>query len=250
LENIQVFPESSSKPVYLSDIAIIETRHDPSLIKKRNLTPTVTVTALNPSMTSKELVNSISNTIDEVKEQFGVQVQFGGEIEESEVTAEAIFAFLPLCILAMIILFIYKYNSFRKVTIIVLSVPFCAIGLLLALVIFRLPFDFMANLAIFALIGIIVSNAMLIIEQVDVEKESGKSELDSLKSALMERFRPIMLTQITTILGLLPLLIANDPLWRSFNVVIMGGLISGTVASFIVVPSLYVLFFDKKSANA
>ena len=250
LENIQVFPESSSKPVYLSDIAIIETRHDPSLIKKRNLTPTVTVTALNPSMTSKELVNSISNTIDEVKEQFGVQVQFGGEIEESEVTAEAIFAFLPLCILAMIILFIYKYNSFRKVTIIVLSVPFCAIGLLLALVIFRLPFDFMANLAIFALIGIIVSNAMLIIEQVDIEKESGKSELDSLKSALMERFRPIMLTQITTILGLLPLLIANDPLWRSFNVVIMGGLISGTVASFIVVPSLYVLFFNKKSANA
>ena len=121
-------------------------------------------------MTSKELVNSISNTIDEVKEQFGVQVQFGGEIEESEVTAEAIFAFLPLCILAIIILFIYKYNSFRKVTIIVLSVPFCAIGLLLALVIFRLPFDFMANLAIFALIGIIVSNAMLIIEQVDIER--------------------------------------------------------------------------------
>lgn len=85
----------------------------------------------------------------------------------------------------------------------------------------------MANLAIFALIGIIVSNAMLIIEQIDIEKDAGKSELESLKSALMQRFRlTIMLTQITTILGLLPLLIANDPLWRSFNVVIMGGLIS------------------------
>ncbi|MBS3669995.1 efflux RND transporter permease subunit [Vreelandella boliviensis] len=245
LSNIQVFSESSSNPVYLSDIARIEAKYDPSIIKKRNLMPTVTVTALNPFMTSKELVDSISRTIEEVKEEFGIMVEFGGEIEESEVTAEAIFAFLPLCVLAMIMLFIYKYNSFRKVAIIVLSVPFCAIGLLLALVVFRLPFDFMANLAIFALIGIIVSNAMLIIEQVDVEKESGKSERDSLKSALMIRFRPIMLTQITTILGLVPLLIANDPLWRSFNVVIMGGLVSGTIASFIVVPSLYVLCFGK-----
>jgi len=246
LRNIQVFSQSSTQSVYLSDIATIETKFDPSVIKKRNLMLTVTVTALNPSMTSKELVNAISSTIEEVRQELDIHIEFGGEIEESEVTAEAIFAFLPLCMLAMIILFIYQYNSFRKVAIIVLSVPFCAIGLLLALVIFRLPFDFMANLAIFALIGIIVSNAMLIIEQIDIEKASGKSELVSLKSALMERFRPIMLTQITTILGLLPLLIANDPLWRSFNVVIMGGLVSGTVASFIVVPSLYVLLFHRK----
>ena len=250
LENIQIFPNSLAEPVYLSDIATIEAKHDPSLIKKRNFIPTVTVTAMNPSMTSRELVNSISGTIDEVKEKFGIQVQFGGEIEESKATKEAIFEFFPLCVLAMILLFIYKYNSFRKTVIIVLSVPFCAIGLLLALVIFRLPFDFMANLAIFALIGIIVSNAMLIIEQIDIEKESGKSQLDSLKSALMERFRPIMLTQITTILGLIPLLIANDPLWRSFNVVIMGGLVSGTVASFIVVPCLYILFFDRRDPKA
>lgn len=248
LRNIQVFAESSDRSVYLSDIATIETRLDPSLIKKRDLVPTVTVSALNPSMTSKELAASISGAIDQVIQQFDIQVEFGGEIEESAVTSEAIFAFLPLCVLGMIVLFIYKYNSFRKVAIIVLSVPFCTIGLLLALVILRLPFDFMANLAIFALIGIIVSNAMLIIEQVDIEKEAGKSELEALKCALMERFRPIMLTQITTILGLLPLLIANDPLWRSFNVVIMGGLVSGTIASFIVVPSLYVLFFHRKSA--
>jgi len=245
LDNIQVFSQSSEKPVYLSDIATITTEFHPSVIKKRNLVPTVTVTALNPKMTSKELAASIENTLENVRGKLDVQIEFGGEIEESEVTSEAIFAFLPLCVLAMIILFIYKYNSFRKVTIIVLSVPFCAIGLLLALVIFRLPFDFMANLAIFALIGIIVSNAMLIIEQVDIEKESGMSERESLKTALMKRFRPILLTQVTTILGLLPLLLANDPLWRSFNLVIIGGLISGTVASFIVVPSLYVLFFGK-----
>lgn len=250
LDNIQVFSQNSDKSVFLSEIARVSTEFHPSIIKKRNLRATLTVTALNPTMTSKELVASIATTLEQIRHHSKVQIEFGGEIEESEVTADAIFAFLPLCVLAMIILFIYKYNSFRKVAIIVLSIPFCAIGLLLALIIFRLPFDFMANLAIFALIGIIVSNAMLIIEQIDIEKESGKSELESLKSALMQRFRPIMLTQITTILGLLPLLIANDPLWRSFNVVIMGGLISGTVASFIVVPSLYVLFFTKKTERA
>ncbi|MEM8220995.1 efflux RND transporter permease subunit, partial [Morganella morganii] len=250
LNNIQIFSQSSDKTVYLSEIARVDTEFHPSIVKKRNLRPTLTVTALNPAMTSKELVSNIAETLEQVRNTGKVQIEFGGEIEESEVTAEAIFAFLPLCVLMMIILFIHKYNSFRKVAIIVLSIPFCAIGLLLALIIFRLPFDFMANLAIFALIGIIVSNAMLIIEQIDIEKDAGKSELESLKSALMQRFRPIMLTQITTILGLLPLLIANDPLWRSFNVVIMGGLISGTIASFIVVPSLYVLFFTKKAARA
>ncbi|EKO3680845.1 efflux RND transporter permease subunit [Vibrio metschnikovii] len=246
LNNIQIFSQSSDKTVYLSEIARVDTEFHPSIVKKRNLRPTLTVTALNPAMTSKELVSNIAVTLEQVRNTSKVQIEFGGEIEESEVTAEAIFAFLPLCVLMMIILFIHKYNSFRKVAIIVLSIPFCAIGLLLALIIFRLPFDFMANLAIFALIGIIVSNAMLIIEQIDIEKDTGKSELESLKSALMQRFRPIMLTQITTILGLIPLIIANDPLWRSFNVVIMGGLISGTIASFIVVPSLYVLFFTKK----
>lgn len=250
LNNIQIFSQSSDKTVYLSEIARVDTEFHPSIVKKRNLRPTLTVIALNPAMTSKELVSNIAETLEQVRNTDKVQIEFGGEIEESEVTAEAIFAFLPLCVLMMIILFIHKYNSFRKVAIIVLSIPFCAIGLLLALIIFRLPFDFMANLAIFALIGIIVSNAMLIIEQIDIEKDAGKSELESLKSALMQRFRPIMLTQITTILGLLPLLIANDPLWRSFNVVIMGGLISGTIASFIVVPSLYVLFFTKKAARA
>jgi len=250
LKSIQIFSQSSENAVFLSEIAQIETEFHRSIVKKRNLRPTLTVTALNPAMTSKELVAKISITLDQVRTAGNIDIEFGGEIEESEITEEAIFAFLPLCVLGMILLFIHKYNSFRKVAIIVLSIPFCAIGLLLALVMFRLPFDFMANLGLFALIGIIVSNAMLIIEQTDIEKAAGKSELESLKSALMQRFRPIMLTQITTILGLLPLIIANDPLWRSFNVVIMGGLISGTIASFIVVPSLYVLFFTKKAARA
>lgn len=249
LNNIQVFSQSSQQPVYLSDIASVKAVLNPSVMKKRNLSSTVTVTALNPMMTAKDLVAAISESLDQASKRFSVQIEFGGEIEESAVTEEAIFAFLPLCVLLMILLFIYKYNSFRKVAIIVLSVPFCMIGLLLALIIFRLPFDFMANLAIFALIGIIVSNAMLIIEQVDIEQAAGASLLESIKSALIQRFRPIMLTQITTILGLLPLLLANDPLWRSFNVVIMGGLVSGTIASFIVVPSLYVLFFRKRNTR-
>jgi len=246
IKNIQVFSEQSDKTVYLSEVAQVSIELHPSLIKKRNLRSTVTVTALNPAMTSMELVSNISSTLDDARNKFDVHIEFGGEIEESEVSFEAVFSFLPICMLGMMFLFLYQYNSFRKVAIIVLSVPFCAIGVLLTLIIFRLPFDFMANLAIFALIGMIVSNAMLIIEQVDIERASGKSETASLKSALIQRFRPVVLTQLTTILGLIPLLIADDPLWRSFNAVMTGGLISGTIASFIVVPCLYVLFFHSK----
>lgn len=245
LNDIQIFSQSSEKSVVLSEVAQVDTEFHPSIIKKRNLRPTLTVTALNPAMSSKELVSEMLINLEQVSNEENIEIEFGGEIEESEIAEKAVFAFLPLCVLGMVVLFIHKYNSFRKVAIIVLSVPFCGIGLLLALVIFRLPFDFMSILAIFALIGTIVSNAMLIIEQADIEKEAGKHTLAALKAALIQRFRPIMLTQITTILGLLPLLIANDPLWRSFNIVMMGGLISGTIASFIVVPALYVLFFIK-----
>lgn len=250
LSNIQIFSKHSGNAVVLSEVARIEMELHPSIIKKRNLRPTLTVTALNPDMTSPKLVSEILNTIEKVRSEFNVEIELGGEIEESRIAEEAVFAFLPLCLLGMIILFIYKYNSFRKVAIIILSIPFCIIGIILALLIFRLPFDFMSILGVFALIGIIVSNAMLIIEQADIAKEAGKNTFIAVKSALMQRFRPIMLTQITTILGLLPLLIANDPLWRSFNLVMMGGLISGTICSFIIVPALYVLLFHKKDANA
>ena len=250
LSNIQIFSKHSGNTVVLSEVARIETEFHPSIIKKRNLRPTLTVTALNPNMTSPKLVSEISNTLEKVRSEFNVEIELGGEIEESRIAEEAVFAFLPLCLLGMIILFIYKYNSFRKVAIILLSIPFCFIGIILALLILRLPFDFMSILGVFALIGIIVSNAMLIIEQADIAKEAGKNIFIAVKTALMQRFRPIMLTQITTILGLLPLLIANDPLWRSFNLVMMGGLISGTICSFIIVPALYVILFDKKDANA
>uniref|UniRef100_A0A486XU72 Acriflavin resistance protein n=1 Tax=Rheinheimera sp. BAL341 TaxID=1708203 RepID=A0A486XU72_9GAMM len=246
LNNIQIFPQYSKNSVFLSDVTRIETEFQPFIIKKRNLRPTIIVTALHPEMSSKRLSSEILNTLEKVRNEFNVQIEFGGEIEESEIAEEAVFAFLPLCLLGMMILFLYKYNSFRKVAIIVLSVPFCSIGLILALLMFRLPFDFMSVLGIFALIGIIVSNAMLIIEQADIAKDAGKNTFIAVKSALMERFRPIMLTQITTVLGLLPLLIANDPLWRSFNLVMMGGLISGTICSFIIVPALYVILFNKK----
>lgn len=247
LGNLSIYSTTLNEHVFLSDVVDIEVLNHPSVIHKRNFDPTVTVFATRSGSTAQELIDEIAQDLVNVKSEHGVTVEFGGDIEDNREAATAVFAFLPLCLLIMVALFIYQYNSLRKVLIIVLSIPFCAIGLVLALAVFRVPFDFMANLAIFALIGTVVANAMLILEQTAVEKSSGLSGVLALKAALVARLRPIILTQITTILGLLPLLIANDPLWRSFNLVIMGGLISGTLASFIVVPSLYVLFFERDS---
>lgn len=247
LGNLSIYSTTLNEHVFLSDVVDIDVVNHPSVMHKRNFAPTVTVFATQPGSTAQELINKLTHDFADAKSNYGVNIEFGGDIEDNMEAATAVFAFLPLCLLIMVALFVYQYNSLRKVLIIVLSIPFCAIGLVLTLAVFRVPFDFMANLAIFALIGTVVANAMLILEQTAVEKSAGLTGVLALKAALVARLRPVILTQVTTILGLLPLIIANDPLWRSFNLVIMGGLISGTLASFIVVPSLYILFFERDS---
>ncbi len=229
--------------VALSELVDLSLLPEPSVIHKRNLYPTITVTGRNPAWTAQELVDRIGPALKELPAE--VRIGLGGEIEENETATAAIFAALPACLLAIVMLFVLQFNSIRKVAIILLTIPFCAAGIIVTLVALQAPFDFMSNLGIFALIGTIISNAILIFEQVDEEEEASPSFEEAIVSACAKRFRPIVVTQATTILGLLPLLLSFEPLWYSFNLVVMGGLTAGTVGSLIVVPALLRLMFPK-----
>jgi multidrug efflux pump subunit AcrB len=143
-------------------------------------------------------------------------------------------------------LFFWQFNSARKVFIIVSTIPFCISGVFLVLALAQMPFDFMSNLGIFALMGTIVANGILVIEQIEEEQRAGVGLEDAVRNACRKRVRPIVVTQATTILGLIPLLVSGEPLWMSFNMVVMGGLTAGTLASLAWVPALYLLMFRRR----
>ncbi|MFN8727120.1 MAG: efflux RND transporter permease subunit [Rhodospirillales bacterium] len=96
------------------------------------------------------------------------------------------------------------------------------------------------------LMGTIVSNGILVIEQIEEEQRAGVGLEDAVRNACRKRVRPIVVTQATTILGLVPLLMSGEPLWMSFNMVVMGGLTAGTLASLAWVPALYLLMFRRR----
>lgn len=231
--------------VSMSEVVTVTLASETSVIQKRNLLPTITVVGRHPAWTAQQLIDAVRPELAALPP--GATVSFGGEIEENETATLAIFAALPACLIAMVMLFILQFNSMRRVTIIVLTIPFCAVGIILTLVAFQAPFDFMSNLGLFALIGTIISNAILIIEQFDEEEASGVPFAQAIVVACTKRFRPIVVTQATTILGLLPLLLSREPLWFSFNLVVMGGLVAGTIGSLVIVPALLRLMFPEKA---
>lgn len=234
---------ATGRTAILSDVVRVEITNQPSVIQRRNGSPTISVSGRRPGFTAQEFADLLKPALDRLPRDPDRSWEFGGEISENESATMAVFKFLPLCLLLMILLFVWQFNSARKVLIIVSTIPFCISGVLLVLALVQMPFDFMSNLGIFALMGTIVSNGILVIEQIEEEQRAGCGLEDAVRNACRKRVRPIVVTQATTILGLIPLLISGEPLWMSFNMVVMGGLTAGTLASLAWVPALYLLMF-------
>ncbi len=148
----------------------------------------------------------------------------------------------------MLILFIWQFGSFRKLALIVGIIPFAMIGAGPALVIAGEPLGFMANFGLLSLAGIIVNNAVLLLERIEVELEAGLSMREAVVAAAVARLRPIVMTKLTCIAGLVPLLLFAGSLWTGMAVTIMGGLLLGTLITLGLVPVLYELLFSGKIA--
>ena len=241
--------DSTGAPVPLSELVAVEWTSSPAVVHKRDLQPTITIFARNPDMTAQELVDAIGPVLDGLALPIGAFWEAGGEIEENAEATAAVTEFLPLCLLLILLIFVWRFNSLRRTLIVVATAPFCFAGAAIALVLARAPFDFMSTIGMFALVGLIVSNAILVLEQIEAEQTAGRDGADMLRMACLKRLRPIFVTQATTVLGLMPLLISGEALWVSFNLVVIGGLTIGTLASLALVPALYSLLFPVKAES-
>lgn len=133
---------------------------------------------------------------------------------------------------------------------IVCTIPLGVIGMVLGLLIFGVPFGFMAFLGVISLAGIVINNAIVLIDRIEIEeKELKRSPQDAVIAACLQRFRPILLATFTTVLGLVPLYLGGGEMWEPMAVTIMVGLLFGTVITLLFIPSFYSVLYSIEYKN-
>ena len=178
----------------------------------------------------------------------GYSIEYDGVIEESAKAKSSLNTYLPLCIGIIMLLLIAQFRSYRRTLIITLTIPLIIIGAALGLLLMQGDFGFMVILGLYALAGIIVNNGIVLIERIDadrqdVDADDKDAQSEAVVTACVRRLRPILMSSMTTILGLVPLILSGDVLFYAMACAIAFGLALGTVLSLGVVPVLYSLFF-------
>lgn len=231
--------------VTLGDIAAIRLADQDSVLNRLDQQPSVTVSARHPEMTAQAIVNAVAPTVAALDLPPGHSLELGGEIQESADTNAGLVTYLPLALLGMAGLFLWQFGSVRKTLIIMASIPFVIIGATAGLFLTGQPMNFTATLGLLALAGIIVNNAVLLLERVVEERQAGVPPLLAVSRAAEVRLRPIVMTKLTCIMGLVPLFLFGGELWRPMAAAMMGGLALGTLITLVLIPALYALLFDR-----
>lgn len=244
--SLLVYPQGGGAPLPLGAVARIELASEAGVKVRRNLQRTLTVSARNPGMTAATLVATLAPQLPTLQLPPGYRLELGGESEDSAAANDALLRYLPLAAVAMLLLFLWQFDSWRKVLIIVASIPFILIGVALALWLSGHPFGFMATFGLLSLAGIIVNNAVLLLERIEAERQAGKPLIPALLDAAGERLRPIIMTKLTCILGLIPLMLFAGPLWTGMAISMIGGLALGTLVTLGLIPVLYGLLHGRR----
>jgi multidrug efflux pump subunit AcrB len=251
LETINVYSQSSGKNIPLSQVATIQVVYEESKIIRRDRLKTVTVGSdIKEDANALEIFASIKPWLDEYSKSFdlGYYYEFGGEFEVSGKANDSIVVNLPIAFMAILLMMVAQFNSLRKPLIILTAIPLGIIGVSFGLFITNSYFGFMTLLGIISLSGIVINNAIILLERIKTEEENGFSSYDAIIEASLSRFRPIVLTTLTTVLGLVPLWYSGGVMWEPMAISIIFGLMISTIFTLAFVPVLYALFF-KVSKN-
>lgn len=215
------------------------------LINRRDRVRTITVKAeAGYGETTGEAFNRTQAKIKAIALPEGYKLDWGGEYESSRKAQAALGQGLPLGFLVMFIISVLLFGKARQPIIIWLIVPMAVVGVVAGLLIADLPFGFMSLLGFLSLFGMLIKNAIVLLEEIDLQIIEGKEKAVAIVEASLSRLRPVSLAAITTILGVMPLLF--DPFFADMSVTIMGGLAFATILTMIAVPVLYSVFYKIK----
>jgi len=238
---------SGGERVPLNQVADIEIKWEAGKIRHYDRRRTITVKAYSDgSRTSHAILKEIDEKISsQVKFGTGYGYAFGGEKEQSQKAQGALQKSLPIGVALLILVLVFQFGNVRKMLIIITSIPLSFIGVVLGLFTVNYPLSFFGILGILSLAGIVVNNAILLIEQIDADIESGMPPSEALVHAGLRRASPIVLTTVTTIAGLFSLA-TSGLFWGPLAVAIMGGLIVSTFLTLVVSPVMYAILFGVK----
>jgi multidrug efflux pump subunit AcrB len=230
--------------VPLIQLATFEYTQEFPLVWRRNRVPTLTVRAdVTPGTLPDTVVDALQPRIEALNARLErpFRVDLGGIAEESAYSQASVIAVVPMMLLLMITLLMFQLGSFRRLALVLALLPLGIVGVVLALLVFNRPLGFVAILGILALLGMIAKNAIILIIQIESDRAEGREVWDAVVSAASSRLRPMLLTAISTVLGLIP--IAPTVFWGPMAFAIMGGLLVATLLTLVFLPTLYVTVF-------
>jgi multidrug efflux pump subunit AcrB len=230
--------------VPLSQVARLHYEYEEPILWRRNRDLVLTARAdIVDNVQAPDVSNEILPKLQGIKDAlpFGYRIEMGGSIEESAKANVALAAVFPVMAVVMLALLMIQLQSFSRLALVFLTAPFGLIGATGALLIANKPFGFVALLGLIALAGMIMRNTVILVDQIDRDIAAGHARYQAIIDATVRRARPVILTALAAILGMIPL--AGSLFWGPMAITIMGGLLVATVLTLLVVPALYSLWF-------
>lgn len=247
LDGLTVYSQSTGVNVPLKQVANVSLTFEPGIIERRDRDRTLSLNVqLRPEATAAEVVEVLVPWLEKAAKSWpaGHGFEIGGETEESGDANASIAAELPTAGMLILLLLVWQFNSLRKPAIILATIPLGLIGVTFGLLVANSSFGFFTILGLIALSGIIINNAIVLLDRIAIEiRDFGRTQADAVMTACQQRLRPILLTTATTVLGMTPLLWGATAMFKPMAITIIFGLAFATALTLLVVPVLYAMFF-------
>ncbi len=240
----------TGKNVPLSQLVYTRPGFEEGIIWRRNRFPTFTVRCdIRDNAQAPDVAAQIDPLLNPIRAKLpdGYRIELGGTVESSKTAQDSINAVMPPMLLAVLTLLMIQLQSFRKTMLVLVTAPLGMIGVTAFLLMFDVPFGFVATLGVIALSGMIMRNSVILVDQIERDIETGSPPMEAITNATVRRLRPILLTAAAAILAMIPL--SRSEFWGPMAVAIMGGLLVATVFTLIFVPALYAVWFRIKEEN-
>jgi multidrug efflux pump len=232
--------------VPLQQIAKIEYAHEEPILWRRNRDMTITVRSdVVDGVQAPDVTNQISPKLQEIRNHLepAYRIEPGGAFEESAKGNASIFILFPMMVMVMLTLLMIQLQSFSRLFLVFLTAPLGIVGASLGLNVANLPFGFVALLGLIALAGMIMRNAVILVDQIETDVSHGLTRKEAIVEATVRRARPVALTALAAILAMIPL--SRSAFWGPMAITIMGGLFVATFLTLLYLPGLYALWFRK-----
>ena len=249
IQNLQIL-NFAKESVFLKDVAKIELKPAVDVITRINQKHTIILSAGADSTTNgQQILADFQKNLEEYNMPSGYTIIYGGENEQNAESVASVLRAMIIALALIVATLIIQFNSFRKAIIVLVPIPLALIGVFIGMAIFDVPLSFPGLIGILALFGIVVKNAIILVDKINLNIKSGIEFEDAVADAGKSRLEAIFITSFSTIVGILPVTLSNE-LWRSLGGAVIFGLTLSSFLTLFIVPAFFLFLFDgKEDAN-